>query len=139
MSTPAPVWPAAVPAAVAHPVTMTATAEKLEPVAYEAPAQVMHEPEPMAEPVMEMMPETADLAYEMPVETLRAEPVAAAPAFQQEMEPTGESFPARPADNLQRPSIQVQASIQPPACSSPWPARPRRSRRSGVASACSNG
>src|SRR5579859_1027553 len=32
MSTPAPAWPAAAPAAVAHPVTMTATAEKIEPL-----------------------------------------------------------------------------------------------------------
>jgi len=132
MSTPAPVWPAAAPAAVAHPVTMTATAEKLEPVAYEAPAPVMAEPmpEPVPEPVMEMMPETADLAYEMPAEAA-PEPMAAAPAFEQEIEPTGESFPARPADNLQRPSIQVQAPIYPPATqqqAAPAPAQPEKRR-----------
>jgi cell division protein FtsZ len=131
MSTPAPVWPAAASAAVAQPVTMTATAEKLEPVAYETP--VMAEPAPEPEPVMETMPETADLAYEMPAELAPAhEPMAAAPAFQQEMEPMGESFPARPADNLQRPALQVQAPIYPPAMQqqpvAPAPAQPEKRR-----------
>ena len=113
MGTPAPVWPAAAPAAVAQPVTMTATAEKIEPVAYEAPTPAVAEPapEPMPEPVMEMMPETADLAYEMPAEVASE---TMAPALQQEMEPSGESFPVRPADNLQRAPLQVQAPIQPP-------------------------
>jgi cell division protein FtsZ len=123
MGTPAPVWPAAAPAAVAQPVTMTATAEKFEPVAYEAPAPVMAEPEPtpVHEPVMEAPPETADLAYEMPAEP---ESMAAAPAFQQEMEQPGESFPARPADNLQRQPLQVQAPIQQAVVQPPIPQAP---------------
>jgi cell division protein FtsZ len=133
MSTPAPVWPAAAPVAVAQPVTMTATAEKIEPIAYETPAPVMPEPtpEPMLEPVMEMLPETADLAYEMPVE---APPVfeSAGPALEPEFDRVAESFPARPADNLQRPPLQVQAPVQPvavqPTAPQAAPAQPEKRR-----------
>jgi cell division protein FtsZ len=112
MSTPAPAWPAMAPAA--HPVTMTATAEKIEPFAYEAPAMPEQTPDPMAEPVMEAMPETADLAYEMPVMAPPApEPtMATAPAFQPEIDRSAESFPARPADALQRMAPQAQAPVQ---------------------------
>jgi cell division protein FtsZ len=111
MSTPAPVWPVAA-AAVAQPVTMTATAEKLEPVAYE-PAPAM--PEPMPEPVLELVPETVEVAYEVPAAMQpAAEPMTVAPAFlQPEVDRGAESFPPRPADTLQRPAPQQpQTPIQ---------------------------
>jgi cell division protein FtsZ len=127
MNTPAPVWPAAA-AAVAQPVTMTATAEKIESAAYEAPATLDPMPEAASEPVMEATPDTASLAYELPVAP--APESAASPAFQPEMDHSADSFPARPADNLQRPAPQVQASapqaVQPPAPQAPAPVEKKR-------------
>jgi cell division protein FtsZ len=129
MTSPAPVWPAAA-AAVAQPVTMTATAEKIEAAAYEAPAAVEPTPEPAFEPVMEATPETADLAYDVPVAAGTAAEPAAAPAFQPEMDRSEDSFPARPMDNLQRPAQQIQASapqaVQPPAPQAPAPVEKKR-------------
>jgi cell division protein FtsZ len=117
MNTPAPIWAAAAPAAMMHPVSMTATAEKLEPAAYDMPV----EPEPAPEPVMEAMPETVAVAYEAP-----APEAAAAPAFFQPepVDRSAESFiPPRPMDNPQRPA-PVQHAVQP---QTPAPAEKKRS------------
>jgi cell division protein FtsZ len=124
MNTPAPIWAAAAPAAMMHPVSMTATAEKLEPMAYEMPA----EPELVAEsePVMEAMPETVEVAYEAPVAPSAYEP--ATPAFQPEMiDRSAESFiPPRPMDNLQR-QAPVQQAVQQPMPQAPAPVEKKRS------------
>jgi cell division protein FtsZ len=109
MSTPAPVW-ATAPAAVAQAVTMTATAEKIEPMTYEMPV----EPEPMPAPVMEAMPvaERAEVAYQAPV----AE-TPAAPAFRPGLDRSAESFiPPRPMDAVSRQATQppAQHAVQPP-------------------------
>jgi cell division protein FtsZ len=113
MNTPAPIWAAAAPAVMAHPVSMTATAEKLEPMAYEMAA----EPEAVSEPgpVMEAMPETVEVAYEAPAAPSALEPVAA-PAFQPEMiDRSAESFiPPRPMDAMSRQAPPVQQAVQPP-------------------------
>jgi len=106
MSTPAPVWAAAAPAAVAHPVTMTATAEKLEPVAYEMTAA---EPEFAPAPVMEATAEPVEEMYEEPA----PQPVAA-PVFQPEIDRSAESFiPPRPMDAVSRQAAPVQHAAQP--------------------------
>jgi len=112
MSTPAPVWAAAAPAAVAHPVTMTATAEKLEPVAYEMTAA---EPEFAPAPVMEATAEPVEDMYEAPV----PQPVAA-PVFQPEIDRSAESFiPPRPMDAVSRHAAPVQHVAQPPMPQAP--------------------
>jgi cell division protein FtsZ len=110
MNTPAPIWAAAAPAAM-HPVSMTATAEKLEPAAYEMPV----EPEPAPEPVIEATPEMVEVAYEATAASQAPEPAAAPAFFQPEMiDRSAESFiPPRPMDNLQRPA-PVQQAVQPP-------------------------
>ncbi len=118
MSTPAPIWPAAAPAAVAHPVTMTATAEKLEPVAYES----LIEPEFVPAAVMEAMPEPVEAVYEAPVSPAVAEPIAAAPAPQPEIDRSAESFiPPRPMDAVSRQvaPAPVQQAVQPPMPQAP--------------------
>jgi cell division protein FtsZ len=124
MNTPAPIWAAAAPAAMMHPVSMTATAEKLEPVAYEMPA----EPEPAPEPVMEAMPEMVEVAYEAPAAAPAPEP-AAAPTFVQAeaTDRSAESFiPPRPMDNLQR-QAPVQQAAQAPMPQAPAPVEKKRS------------
>ena len=121
MSTPAPVWPAAAPAAVAHPVTMTATAEKIEPLAYETSM----EPEFVPAPVIEAMPEPVEAAYEAPVAPPVSEPIPEpipAPALQPEIDRSAESFiPPRPMDAVSRQAAAapVQQAAQPPMPQAP--------------------
>jgi cell division protein FtsZ len=122
MSTPAPVWAGAAPAAVAHPVSMTATAEKIEPV-YEMPV----EPEFVPAPVMEAAPEPVEVAYEAPV----APPVAT-PALQPEIDRSAESFiPPRPMDAVSRQAAPVQPAVQqtmqPPMPQASAPVEKKRS------------
>jgi cell division protein FtsZ len=125
MNTPAPIWAAAAPAQMMHPVSMTATAEKLEPVAYEMAAEPEFIAEP--EPVMEAMPETVEVAYEAPVAPA-SEPAVAPAFFQPEMvDRSAESFiPPRPMDNLQR-QAPVQQAVQPPMPQAPAPVEKKRS------------
>jgi cell division protein FtsZ len=119
MSTPAPVWAAATPAAVAHPVTMTATAEKIEPVAYEMPAA---EPEFVADTITEAMPEPMEAAYAAAAP--RAPQPAAASAPQPMIDRSAESFiPPRPTDALSRQAIQAQPPVQH-AAQQPMPHAP---------------
>ena len=120
MSAPAPVWPAAATAAVAYPVSMTATAEKLAPVAYEMPAEPEFAPAPIMEPMSEA-------AYEESFAAPASEP--AAPVHQPEIDRSAESFiPPRPMDAVSR-----QAAPQPPvqqAVQSPMPQGPVEKKRS---------
>jgi cell division protein FtsZ len=127
MSTPAPVWPSAAPAAVAHPVSMTATAEKIEPVAYETSI----EPEFVPTPIMEAMLEPVEAAYEAPVAPSVAEPVPAS-ALQPELDRSAESFiPPRPMDAVSRQAAPIQPAIQqmvqPPMPQAPAPVEKKRS------------
>ncbi len=109
----APMWPAAATGAMTQAVTLTATAEKLEPMDYEMPA----EPEPVAAPIMETAPEP----IEAPIEV--SAPVAIAPepapaAFMPEPDRSAESFiPPRPQPQMQQPVQQPlpQAVAQAPA------------------------
>jgi cell division protein FtsZ len=127
MNTPAPIWAAAAPAAMMHPVSMTATAEKLEPVAYEIPAEL--EPVAEPEPVMEAMPEMVEVAYEAPVAPLAPEPAAAPAFFQPEMiDRSAESFiPPRPMDAVSRQAPPVQQAVQPPMPQAQAPVEKKRS------------
>jgi len=70
---------------------------------------------------MEAAPEMADLAYEVPeMAAAASEPMMAdTPAFQPEIDRSAESFPARPADTLQRPAPQMQAPVQQQAAVQP--------------------
>jgi cell division protein FtsZ len=117
MNTPSPIW-AAAPAA-AHPVSMTATAEKIEPVAYEMPA----EPEFIAAPVMDAAPELVEAAYEEPAAPLVAQPPAA-PAFQHQIDRSESFIPPRPMDALSR---QAPQAVQPPMPQAPAPVEKKRS------------
>jgi len=113
---PAPAWPAAASAGIAaQPISMTATAHKLEPVAEFAPdafeaAQI----------------ETAQIETQ-PVETEQAIPETAfaepAHAFQQEPEmQTGGFIPPRPMDAAPRqPVMQPPLAAQPRIEESPAP------------------
>ena len=113
MSAAAPAWPAASTAMASRSVTLTATAEKLEPVAYEAPAELHSEPVPEAR-------DLADTAIET-IETPMEEPASAAPAF--EIKPVSfgaaidrlaDSFiPPRPIEAPPRPAMQTPATQVP--------------------------
>ena len=104
----APMWPAAATGAVAQAVTMTATAEKLEPIAYEMPT----EPAPVADPIMESVPETVEVQFEAPMVASASEPAPV--AFMPEPDRSAEGFiPPRPADTMPRqPAPQMQQPVQ---------------------------
>jgi cell division protein FtsZ len=104
---------------------MTATAEKLEPVAYESSI----EPEFVPAPVMEAMPEPVEAVYEAPP---IAEPVAAALAPQPDIDRSAESFiPPRPMDAVSRQAAPVQPAVQQtmqqPMPQAPAPVEKKRS------------
>jgi cell division protein FtsZ len=110
MSAAAPVWPAASTGMMAQPVSMTATAEKLEPVAYEAHA------EPDAAPVAEAAPEPAAIVDEAPIAvapTLELTPVS----FGIAPDRSADSFiPPRPTEAPPRQALppQLQQGLQQP-------------------------
>jgi cell division protein FtsZ len=95
---------------MAQPVSMTATAEKLEPVAYEAQA------EPDAAPVAEAVPEPAAIVDEAPIAvapTLELTPVS----FGIAPDRSADSFiPPRPTEAPPRQALppQLQQGLQQP-------------------------
>jgi cell division protein FtsZ len=120
----APMWPAA--SAMTQAVTMTATAEKLEPGAYEMPA----EPQPVGAPFMETIAEPVEAPFEaFAPAAIAPEPELA--AFMAEPDRSAEGFiPPRPADTMPRQPAQppmLQAVVQPaPVQPQPQAAAPAR-------------
>jgi cell division protein FtsZ len=129
MAAAAPAWPAASPAMAPRSVTLTATAEKLEPVAYEAPAEVHSEPAPAVEPL-------AEIAVEE-VETVIEEAAQGAPdfaikpvSFGVTIDRSADSFiPPRPTEAPPRPAMQTPTAQTPMQHSAPA-AAPSEKKRS---------
>ncbi|MDB5392909.1 MAG: cell division protein FtsZ [Rhodospirillales bacterium] len=121
MSAAAPVWPAASTGMMAQPVSMMATAEKLEPAAYQAPA----EPETSSAPIAEAAPEAVQSPFETSVAaaaTLQVPPVSFGPAPDR----SADSFiPPRPVEAPPRQAVQNQ--MQQPT-QQPAPASSERKR-----------
>ena len=125
MTAAAPVWPAAAGMA-AQPVSMTATAEKLEPMAYEEPAEPERAPEMAPEPVAEAAPEVAALTVEAPAPvapTMELTPVS----FGIAPDRSADSFiPPRPIEAPPRHALppQLQQGLAP----QPAPAQAEKKR-----------
>jgi cell division protein FtsZ len=103
-----PAWPAMSPGMVAAPVSMTATAEQLEPQMEES----------VAAPSLEMPVEASPEAVAETQETVGE---IAAPALQATVEPAGGFIPPRPAESFARQPMQ-QATAPQPAPEQPAPA-----------------
>ena len=122
MSAAAPIWPAASAAMMAQPVTMTATAQQLEPVALEmAPA-----PEITAPPVVEVAPLPVEPPAQVTAEAAETSPVAATSVPDR----MAESYiPPRPADPPAR--IPAQPQVAPQAAPQQAASQPDTEKKRG--------
>ena len=112
MGAAAPVWQAAAPGMTAQPFTLTATAEKLEPVAYAAPA------EPEIAAVVETAPEAMERVVEAPLSTAPEPaplPAAAAPDRSADSFIPPRPMEAPPRQAAQAPTQQVAQQAAPQA------------------------
>ncbi len=110
MSAAAPIWPAASAGMMAQPVTMTATAQQLEPVALE----MQTAREIVVQPAVESVPEAVEAPVPVAAQATEAMPIASTPV------PDGlsDSFiPSRPADPPARTT--TQAPVAPQAAPAP--------------------
>jgi cell division protein FtsZ len=123
MSAAAPIWQAASAGMMSQPVSMTATAEKLDPVAFQAPAEPAIAPAPTAE---------APFAVESPVEA-----PAALAATHEPMTPSFDAAPDRSADSfipprpIEAPPRQAaQSPLYQQTAQQPAPQPPVEKKRS---------